>query len=86
MKKVYKYKLIITDEQTVLLPKGAKPLCVKLQYGYPYLWALVNPNEEYVESRDVRCAATGHHIEDGYETYLGTVMSEDNLVLHFFIR
>ena len=87
MKRVYKYPLEIADEQSVLLPCEAKPLCVKLQNGKPCLWALVDLNIQKNEVRTVRCAGTGHDIEDGYDTYLGTIMLFDGqLVFHFFIK
>ena len=87
LKRVYKYPLEITDEQSVSLPCEARPLCVKLQNGKPYLYALVDPSIQHDEVRTVRCAGTGHDIEDGYDTYLGTILTPNySFVFHFFIK
>jgi hypothetical protein len=48
MKAIYKYRLDITDEQFVSLPKGATILKYGEQRGDLYFWALVdlsNPSE-----------------------------------------
>ena len=85
MKTVYKYQLKIDDLQSVNLPKGAKPLCVKIQNGDPCLWALVDPNESEVETVNIRTAGTGHPINEDVKDYLGTaIMYGGNLVFHFF--
>lgn len=85
MKTVYKYKLMIDDLQSVNLPKGAKPLCVKVQNNVPCLWALVDPNETEVEPIGIRIAGTGHPINEDVKDYLGTaIMYDGNLVFHFF--
>lgn len=85
MKTVYKYKLKIDDLQSVNLPKGSKPLCVKIQNGDPCLWALVDPNETEVETVNIRIAGTGHHIQEDVKDYLGSeLIYGGNLVFHFF--
>lgn len=85
MKKVFKYKLEVADLQSVTLPKGAKPLCVKLQNGTLCLWALVDLNEVEKETVTIRCAGTGHPIEEDVKDYLGTeIMYGGSLVFHFF--
>jgi len=86
MKTVYKYPLEIDDVQFISMPKGAKPLCVKVQNGNPCLWALVNPYEEE-ESVMIRCAGTGHEInEEGELVYIDSLlMYGGDLVFHFFM-
>lgn len=45
MRTVYKYPLLILDEQEVELPFGAHILTVDVQRGEPCLWALVESTE-----------------------------------------
>lgn len=81
---VYKYPIEITDYQDVTLPKGAKILCIKNQNGIICIWALVNKDENETETIKLRCAGTGHLIEEDVE-YIDTVfVCGGNLVFHFF--
>ena len=83
-KTVYKYPLMIDDYQRVALPKGAQILCIKMQRGKPYLWALVDPEEMNMEEIHIRCAGTGHSIR-GQVEYIDTVLTYgESLVFHFF--
>lgn len=87
MKKVvYKYKLQITKViQEVILPLGAQILCIKMQNDELCMWALVDPDQTYNEVVKIRCAGTGHMIEEDVEDYIDTVMLLDGaLVFHFF--
>lgn len=70
------------------MPKDIEFLCVKMQGGTPCLWALVDDSPDIiVRTRKIRCAGTGHHIEERYSIYLGTVlMCNGNLVLHYFME
>lgn len=81
---VYKYQIKITDYQDVTLHKGAKILCIKNQTGKICIWALVNPDETEQETIKLRCAGTGHLIEEDVE-YIDTVfVYNGDLVFHFF--
>ena len=87
MKKVvYKYKLQITKViQEVVLPLGAQILCIKMQNDELCMWALVDPDQTCDEVIKIRCAGTGHMIEEDVEYYIDTVMLLDGeLVFHFF--
>ena len=87
MKKVvYKYKLQLTDViQEVVLPLGAQILCIKMQNDELCMWALVDPDQTCNEAIKIRCAGTGHMIEEDVEYYIDTVMLLDGaLVFHFF--
>lgn len=85
MKSVWKFPLEPMDYQEIDLPKGAKPLCVKMQKGNPYLWVLVDTKERERETITIRCAGTGHLISEENLEYLGTaIMLDDTLVFHFF--
>ena len=50
MKSIWKQYLKVQDVQKILLPKGAKILCVQVQKGIPCLWFinqdLSNDNQE----------------------------------------
>lgn len=84
MKTVYKYPLQITDEFFLGLPKGAQILRIALQNGQPFLWALVDQDAE-LEAVQIRCAGTGHPIEETDIEYLGSViMYDDRFVVHYF--
>lgn len=88
MKKIFKYVLEITDEQTIQMPVGAKVLSVQNQEGKPCLWALVDPEQTSKESINVAMFGTGNPIEDwqlkGF-SFLGTIQI-NWLVLHVFVR
>lgn len=85
MKRVYKYDIGLYDFTEITMPKGSEVLCVKLQYGKPQLWALVNTDEKRMEERTFRLAGTGHGIREDSLLYVGTVVMEnDSLVLHLF--
>lgn len=63
MKAVYKYEIPIEDEFTLVLPKGARLLCIQAQRDTPCLWALVD-TLVVREARHFRLAGTGHPIEN----------------------
>lgn len=87
MKKIFKYVLEVTDEQTLQLPVGAKVLSVQNQQGKPCLWALVDSEQPAIESVNVAMFGTGNPIEDWQLkglSFLGTVQI-NWLVLHVFV-
>ena len=88
MKTIYKYKLEITDFQNIQTFEGAKPLCVKLQNGEPFLWCLVETDAKQ-DVLTIRCAGTGHDLKvKRYSDveYIDTVlMCRDAFVFHFFV-
>lgn len=49
MKKIYKYRIEVTDDQNIEMPVGAKILTVQTQNGVPCIWAMVDPNAEKKE-------------------------------------
>lgn len=82
---VWKYAVELTDEFSIWMPVGAKPLSVQLQDGEPQLWALVDANEERKEYRRFRLAGTGHLVTEEYPIYVGTFqMDGGRLVWHLF--
>lgn len=81
---IWKYTIETTDRQFLLMPKGAKILCVQMQHGEPRLWALVDPTAEK-EPRDVLVCGTGRQVPEGNNKYIGAYqLLAGNLVFHVF--
>jgi hypothetical protein len=83
MRTIYKYPLLILDEQEIEMPMGAGLMTVQMQHGQPCLWAIVdtlNPPEK----RKVLIRGTGHTAE-GLGRYISTFqMKGGELVFHAF--
>lgn len=62
IKRIYKYKLEMTDVQEVQLPTGYQILTVQNQSDTPCLWALVDPDELNTESVTIEMYGTGSTI------------------------
>ena len=88
-KRIFKYELAITDMESLFIPEGAIPLCVKVQPwngDMVVLYALVDidkPEEEV----HYRIIGTGHPIEIDFDgTYLDSfVLPSAELIFHVFI-
>ena len=82
--KIFKYFLAERpDDQTVLMPMGARVLTVQDQIGSVCLWALVNDAAKEVE-RVFRIVGTGHEFDDCLAyNHIGTVQ-QDEFVWHVF--
>lgn len=79
---VWKYPLVITDDQEIVMPKDAELLYVAEQLGSLCLWARVIPSGVVV-GRLILMRGTGHLI--GTQPYVGTVLTHgDALVWHVF--
>lgn len=61
MKKIFKYQLVVTDEQLVTMPKDAEILAVGNQDEKLCMWAIVNPDAE-TEKRKIAIRGTGHEL------------------------
>lgn len=83
MKTIWKYPLEVTDEQTIMVPKGGRLLTVQVQNGVPCLWALVDP-VALKEPRTLYTYGTGHPV--GVATaHLGSYQLDNGLlVFHVF--
>lgn len=77
------------NQTTVKMPKGAEILTVQTQNNEPYIWALVNPENE-IELRTFEYFGTGHNVycDMGIERkYINTFQIDNgNLVFHLFER
>ncbi len=73
MTKIFKYKLEITDIQTVEMPEGSVILCIQTQNEEPHIWALVNPNNMFKKDRTFLIYGTGHTVStEPNVKYIGT--------------
>lgn len=83
MQKIYKYPLLIVDEQEVEMPMGSGIMSVQMQNGQPCLWALVD-TDNTPEKRKIFIRGTGHPA-DGMGRYISTFqMKGGELVFHAF--
>src|SRR5579872_4380097 len=87
MKKIWKYQLIIVNEQQIALPVGAKILAVQVQHNMPVIWAEIDVTQP-IEMRSFQTFGTGHNIVDqpGFEReYIGSYQIDNgDLVFHLF--
>jgi hypothetical protein len=85
--RIWKYRLEVTDTQTLRMPCGARILTVQVQNGVPCLWALVDVSEPLLHPTLIFTVDTGHvadHVSTGAE-YVGTYQLHDSgLVFHVF--
>lgn len=84
---IWKYPIDLTGFQVVLMPEGAKILCVQIQNGKICLWARVDSNLAG-QDRKILIRGTGQEYDVRFpyiEEYIGTVQhANGNLVWHVF--
>ena len=87
MRRVYKYKLDVRDEQCIVIPGLIQALHVNVQFGSPCLWCLVDDTEPRQLYR-VLTHGTGHGATDTKGAkYVGTYMlCDSSFVGHVFIK
>lgn len=74
---IWKFPLLIRDQQSVSMPKDAEILTVQMQHGEACLWAEVDPTEK-TEVRTILILGTGHAFRRGLmRKYIGTVQDGD---------
>lgn len=91
MQTIWKFPLRVTDTQTVMMPYGARILCVQTQPdgedSTVCLWATVYPQARMVERR-IYMFGTGHPMPTQHPVppqYIGTFqLSQGALVFHVF--
>lgn len=83
-KMIYKYPLVLTEKQSLAMPKNAEILDVQVQNNVIVLWALVDP-ETNDEVRKFEIFGTGVAMADVTRIYLGTVQ-KNGFVWHVFER
>ena len=81
--RIFKYELVFPGP--IQLPIGAQVLSVGQQDGTPYLWALVDPEQRALATRDLLVVGTGHDALVYGRRFIGTIHGvEGHLVLHVF--
>jgi len=81
---IWKFPLRVTDSQLVLMPEGAKILCVQVQDATPCLWAKIDPNLAPTP-RKIETRGTGHDVGPQCDHYIGTYQLHGGaLVFHVF--
>jgi hypothetical protein len=84
MKTIYKYRVPITDEFELLIPKDARVLTVQMQERFPYIWALVDTYNKD-QSRTFYIVGTGNPVPSVECVYVGTFQVPP-FVWHLFER
>lgn len=87
MNSVWKFQLVIQDEQRIDLPLGSKFLTVMAQRDMPVLYALVDLDTDTIETWTIEIRGTGHPSEEKPSLYLGSVSTHNELyVWHIWRR
>lgn len=85
--RVLRYRLAITDEQTVIMPQPANVLSVAVSREDPNglidLWAIGGDGYRPVEV-PIFVHGTGHPMIDAPSAFVGTVVTPNQLVWHVF--
>jgi hypothetical protein len=82
--KVWKWKLEVTDRQTLTMPVGVQLLDVQMQGNDCCLWALCDESAD-LEPRRIAIYGTGNPMPDDPGKYIGTFqLYGGNLVFHAF--
>jgi hypothetical protein len=84
---IFKYRLQISDHQTINLPAGARVLKVDKQSDELFVWALVDSSPSHYEWWEVVIIGTGNHIHQNLEgfTFVNTVVMS-TFVWHVFMK
>ena len=84
MKSIWKFELESQNPHLVM-PVGAKILCVQAQRDVPCIWVEVDPESKEKTERTFMIVATGHPIEFTNGTYIGTFQLQGgDLVYHLY--
>lgn len=85
---IFKYTILVTYEQLLDVPVGAKFLTIQTQHNQPRIWAIVDDNPTRPkETRKLFTFGTGHPMPTSPNNlvYIGTyLIYSDTLVWHVF--
>jgi len=86
MQSIWKFPLQCADKTVIVMPKGAKVLCVQSQREIPCVWALVpDTGAEVEQERTFTIYGTGHQHESISGEYVGTFQLQGGaFVFHVF--
>lgn len=83
-KTIWKFPLKVTDDQVVIMPRGAKMLRVMPQHGLVCLWAEVD-TEEPMTGRSINIFGTGQPMPSDPGRFIDSFMLRDGgLVFHAY--
>lgn len=82
MRVIYKYRLLLDHEQTIMLPEGFQLLSLEIQDGYPWIWCIVNSANDF-KPVNIKTYPTGMPMKHESLQYIGTI-HKDGFVWHFF--
>lgn len=71
---IWKFKLKEDDSQTMWMQKDAEILTVMMQYGSPYIFAMVDPSKDK-EKRKFIVLREGNSFDVNIEKYIGSYKS-----------
>lgn len=81
---IWKFPVLVTDAQVVIMPRGAQFLTLQVQNEEPCLWAMVDP-ELPKEKRYLLTIGTGSNFPPVIDKYVGTYQLDGGaLVFHVF--
>lgn len=84
MKTIFKFPLMMTEQQRVAMPIGAQMLTVQMQNDTPCLWALVDKSNNLHDVK-IFTVGTGHEITRDDLVYIGTYqVYGGKLIFHVF--
>lgn len=82
--RIWKWRIDVTDMQTVIMPIGAKLLDVQMQNGECCIWALCDHTAP-TEPRTIAIYGTGNQMPEDHGEYIATFqMRGGALVFHAF--
>jgi len=88
MKTIWKQEIPVVGEFSQDLKKDARILCIQTINDIPYIWYIVDTEEQKKEKRIFRLYGTGHTMQENVnapDAYIGTFqMQEGVLVFHLF--
>jgi hypothetical protein len=84
---VWKFAVEAEEELILDLPKTAKVLTVRTQYGKPHVWVMLDPEEKRIR-RIFNVIPTGITFDARALSYVGTfeVNAGHSLIFHVFER
>ena len=84
MTRIFKYPLLALYKCEIMMPEGAKVICVQIQNDQPVIYALIDDTKP-LRNRQFRIVRTGHTIDFDMEGYIGTFqVLGGGLVFHIF--
>lgn len=84
--KIYKFPLVVTDEQHIRIGESSKILSCQFQNNTLCLWALCDPDAAFIIARKVRIIGTGNPMPDMTNFNFVATVQERQFVWHVFVE